>query len=207
MIPQDLKFRGEQTRLVIGNQNVFREFVTINRGTRGGGGVTRVGDRNVFMSYAHVAHDCQVGCDTIFANGATLAGHVLVDDYATIGAFSGVHQFCRIGKHAFIGGFSVVTKDAPPYAKTVGNRSRVYGLNSIGLSRRGFSKETILRLKRAYRWLLQSKLNTTHALAQIERDPSLRCPEVDYLVEFIRTSDRGVTLRRGRRTEDTVDEE
>ena len=122
---------------MIGDRNVIREFVTIHRGTAGGGGVTEIGDDNVFMAYAHVAHDCHVGNHTIFGNAATLGGHVIVEDYATISAFSGVHQFCRVGQHAFIGGFSVVTKDALPFAKTVGNRARIYGLNTIGLVRRG----------------------------------------------------------------------
>ena len=208
LIPQDLKFRGEETRLVIGTRNIFREFVTIHRGTRGGGGITRIGDRNLFMAYAHVAHDCQVCNETIFANGATLAGHVLVEDYATIGAFSGVHQFCRVGRHAFIGGYSVVTKDALPFAKTVGNRARSYGLNTIGLMRRGFSSDVISKLKRTFRYLLQSKLNTTSALQQIQRDRSLACPEVRYLVDFIRTSQRGVILRRAtRRAEEVLAEE
>ncbi len=206
LIPQDLKFKGEETRLVIGRRNVFREFVTIHRGTRGGGGVTRIGDRNFFMAYAHVAHDCTIGNDTIFANGATLAGHVLVDDFATIGAFSGVHQFCRVGRHAFIGGYSVVTKDALPFAKTVGNRARIFGVNTIGLVRRGFAPDTIARLKQAFRYLLQ--LNTTRALERIAHDPDVRCPEVDYLVEFIRTSTRGVILRRpSRRVEELVADE
>jgi UDP-N-acetylglucosamine acyltransferase len=205
LIPQDLKFRGEPTRLVIGSRNVFREFVTIHRGTEGGGGLTRIGDRNVFMAYAHIAHDCHVGSHTIFGNGATLAGHVLVEDFANVGAFSGVHQFCRVGQHAFIGGYSVVTKDALPYAKTVGNRARIYGLNTIGLVRRGFSPDAIAKLRRTYRYLLHS--NTSRALGQIERDPSLRCEEVDYVVEFIRTSKRGVGLRRpSRRLEEVADD-
>ena len=205
LIPQDLKFGGESTRLVIGQRNVIREFVTIHRGTAGGGGVTRIGDRNLFMAYAHVAHDCQVGNETIFANGATLAGHVLVEDYATVGAFSGVHQYCRVGRHAFIGGYSVVTKDALPFAKTVGNRARIYGVNTIGLVRRRFSPDAIAKLRRAYRHLLHS--NTSRALAQIERDPSLRCDEVQYVVDFIRTSSRGVGLRRpSRRLEQVMDE-
>ena len=205
LIPQDLKFGGESTRLVIGNRNVIREFVTIHRGTGGGGGVTRIGDHNLFMAYAHVAHDCQVGNETIFANGATLAGHVLVEDYATVGAFSGVHQFCRVGRHAFIGGYSVVTKDALPFAKTVGNRARIYGVNTIGLVRRRFSPDAIAKLRRAYRHLLHS--NTSRALAQIERDPSLRCDEVQYVLDFIRTSSRGVGLRRpSRRLEEVMDE-
>jgi UDP-N-acetylglucosamine acyltransferase len=205
LIPQDLKFGGEATRLVIGNRNVIREFVTIHRGTAGGGGLTRIGDHNLFMAYAHIAHDCHVGNETIFANGATLAGHVLVEDYATVGAFSGVHQYCRVGRHAFIGGYSVVTKDALPFAKTVGNRARIYGVNTIGLVRRKFSQESIAKLRRAYRHLLHS--NTSRALAQIERDPSLRCDEVQYVVDFIRTSTRGVGLRRpSRRLEEVMDE-
>ena len=205
LIPQDLKFRGERTRLVIGNGNVFREFVTIHRGTAGGGGTTDIGDHNVFMAYAHVAHDCHVGNHTIFGNAATLGGHVTVEDFATISAFSGVHQFCRVGQHAFIGGYSVVTKDALPYAKTVGNRARIYGLNTIGLERRKFSKDAIGKLRRAFRYLLHS--NTSRALAQIDRDPSLRCPEVQYLIDFIRSSSRGVGLRRpSRRLEELVEE-
>jgi UDP-N-acetylglucosamine acyltransferase len=203
--PQDLKYAGEDTRLVIGHKNVFREFVTIHRGTVGGGGSTTIGDRNVFMAYAHIAHDCQVGDDTIFGNAATLGGHVTVQSCATISAFSAVHQFCRIGRHAFIGGFSVITKDALPFAKTVGNRpARNYGLNTIGLVRRRVPTEAIGKLKQAYRYLLTSKLNTSRALAEIERDPLLACAEVGHLVDFIRTSSRGVVLRRtlSRRADD-----
>ena len=196
MIPQDLKFKGEHTRLVVGHRNVFREFVTVHRGTRGGGGLTLIGNDNVFMAYAHVAHDCIIGNRTIFGNGATLGGHVVVEDEAAISAYSGVHQFCRVGRQAFIGGYSVVTKDALPYGKTVGNRARIYGLNTIGLVRRDSSPETVAKLKGAFRYLLQSKLNTTRALRRIETDAALQCPEVVYLVEFIRTSKRGVNLRR-----------
>jgi UDP-N-acetylglucosamine acyltransferase len=200
-----LKFRGEPTRLVIGHRNVIREFVTIHRGTAGGGGLTEVGDDNVFMAYAHVAHDCHVRNHTIFGNAATLGGHVTVEDFATISAFSGIHQFCRVGKHAFVGGFSVVTKDALPYAKTVGNRARIYGLNTIGLVRRGFSPEAVAKLRRAFRYLVHS--NTSRALAQIERDPSLHTDEIRYLTDFIRTSTRGVGLRRpSRRLEEVVEE-
>jgi UDP-N-acetylglucosamine acyltransferase len=205
LIPQDLKFKGEPTKLAIGHRNVFREFVTVHRGTAGGGGLTEIGDENVFMAYAHVAHDCHIGSFTIFGNAATLGGHVTVENYATISAFSGVHQYCRVGQHAFIGGFSVITKDALPYAKTVGNRARIYGLNKIGLVRRRFSPEAISKLRRAYRYLLHS--NTSRALAQIERDPSLQCEEVRYLVDFIRTSSRGVGLRRpSRRLEEVLEE-
>src|SRR5262249_42420076 len=168
-VPQDLKFRGEQSELTIGARNIFREFVTIHRGTRGGGGGTTIGDGNVFMAYVHVAHDCHVGNDTIFGNTATLGGHVTVEDFANISAGSGVHQFCRVGRHAFIGGYSVVTKDALPYARTVGSRpARIFGINTVGLQRRGFTPETITKLKRTFRYLLQSKLNTTSALKQIE---------------------------------------
>jgi UDP-N-acetylglucosamine acyltransferase len=207
--PQDLKFRGEETRLTIGTRNIFREFVTIHRGTRGGGGVTEIGDRNVFMAYVHVAHDCHVGNDTIFGNTATLGGHVTVEDFANISAGSGVHQFCRVGRHAFIGGYSVVTKDALPYARTVGARpARIYGLNTVGLLRRGFAPDVISKLKRTFRYLLQSKLNTTSALQQIQRDRSLACPEVHHLLEFIRTSQRGVILRRAtRRAEEVLADE
>jgi UDP-N-acetylglucosamine acyltransferase len=197
LIPQDLKFRGEATRLTIGKRNIFREFVTIHRGTAGGGGITTIGDRNVFMAYVHVAHDCHVGHDTIFGNMATLGGHVTVEDAVNISAGSAVHQFCRVGRNAFIGGYSVVTKDALPYARTVGSRpARNFGTNTIGLMRHGFSSDVITKLKRSYRYLLQSKLNTTSALQQIEHDASLACPEVQYLVDFIRSSKRGVILRR-----------
>jgi UDP-N-acetylglucosamine acyltransferase len=208
LVPQDLKYKGEPTRLVIGRHNVFREFVTIHRGTQGGGGVTAIGDHNVFMAYVHVAHDCHVGNHTIFGNMATLGGHVHVEDYANISAGSGVHQFCRVGRYAFIGGYSVVTKDALPYARTIGNRARIYGLNTIGLLRRGFSNDVIMRLKRTFRYLLQSKLNTTSALQQIERDDTLACADVQYLVDFIRASERGVILRRAtRRNEDLISDE
>jgi len=211
LIPQDLKFRGEQTRLVIGRRNIFREFVTIHRGTRGGGGVTKIGDRNVFMAYVHVAHDCHVGNDTIFGNMATLGGHVTVEDFANVSAGSGVHQFCRVGKHAFIGGYSVVTKDALPFARTVGSRpARIFGANTIGLMRRGVPPDVIEKLKGSFRYLLQSKLNTTKAMQQIQKDLSLSCPEVEYLLDFIRTSQsqRGVILRRAtRRAEEVLADE
>jgi UDP-N-acetylglucosamine acyltransferase len=204
LAPQDLKFRGEPTRLIIGQHNVFREFVTIHRGTAGGGGVTMIGHHNLFMAYAHVAHDCQVGNSTIFGNGATIGGHVTVEDFATISAYSGVHQFCRVGQHAFIGGYTVVTRDALPYARTVGNRARIYGVNTIGLARRGFSQELIGKLRRAYRHLVQH--NTSRALELIERDPSLAAPEVSYLVNFITSAQRGVILRRPSKRVDDLPE-
>ncbi len=206
LAPQDLKFKGERTRLIIGQHNVFREFVTIHRGTAGGGGVTTIGDGNLFMAYAHVAHDCHVGHSTIFGNGATIGGHVTVEDYATISAYSGVHQFCRVGRHAFIGGYTVVTRDALPYAKTVGNRARIYGVNTIGLARRGFSPELIDKLRRAYRHLVQH--NTSRALELIERDPTLVAAEVAYLVHFITSARRGVILRRpSKRFDDQLETE
>lgn len=189
--PQDLKYKGEQTRLTVGPDNMFREFVTVNRGTAGGGGNTVIGAGNLFMAYAHIGHDCVVGDRTIFANAATLAGHVVVEDDATVGAFSGVHQFCRVGRHAFIGGYTVVTQDAMPFVKTVGNRAESYGINTIGLERRGFAPETIQALKTAYRCLKLSKLNTAQALERIEGDLS-GSEECRYLVDFIRASVRGV---------------
>jgi UDP-N-acetylglucosamine acyltransferase len=190
--PQDLKYNGEHTELAIGNDNIFREFVTINRGTTGGGGKTTIGNENFFMAYSHVAHDCHVGSHTIFANNATLAGHVEIADYATIGAFSAVHQFCRVGEHAFVGGGSMITQDVMPYAKTVASRdNRSYGINTIGLERKGFSKETVEALQRAYRILIRSKLRADEALQKIEDELGL-FPEARYLVEFVRASKRGI---------------
>ena len=209
LAPQDLKYRGERTKLVIGRRNTIREFVTINRGTVGGGGVTSVGDDNLFMAYVHVAHDCHVGSRTIFGPGATLGGHVTVEDFVTVSAHSGVHQFCRVGRHGFIGGYSVITKDALPFGRSVGNRpARMFGLNSIGLLRRGVPRDVIEQLGRAYRYLLSSRLNTSQALDRIEEDPTLTSEEVRYLVDFIRSSQRGVVLRRpSRRTEELVADE
>jgi UDP-N-acetylglucosamine acyltransferase len=190
--PQDLKFRGEQTELVIGDDNVFREFVTVNRGTQGGGGITTFGSGNFMMAYSHVAHDCHVGDSVIFANAATLAGHVEVGDFSTIGAFSAVHQFCRVGAHAFIGGFTVVTQDALPFVKTVGGRpAKTYGVNTIGLERRGFSKESIAAVHRAYRILVRSKLKLDEALVKIEGELA-DFAETRYFAEFVRSAKRGI---------------
>jgi UDP-N-acetylglucosamine acyltransferase len=204
LAPQDLKYKGEPTRLEIGSGNIFREFVTVHRGTAGGGGLTTIGDRNLFMNYVHVAHDCHVGNQTIFGPHATLGGHVTIGDFVNVSAGSAVHQFCRVGAYAFIGGYSVITKDALPYGRTVGSRpARVFGLNLIGLKRRGLADDTLKKLRSAYRYLTQSKLNTTQAIARIDEDPALKCPEVDYLVDFIRTASRGVILRRsGKKSED-----
>lgn len=190
--PQDLKYRGERTELRIGNDNVFREFVTVNRGTVGGGAITTIASHNFFMAYAHVAHDCHIASNTIFANNATLAGHVEVGDFATIGAFSAVHQFCRVGDHAFIGGGSICTQDVLPFVKTVGNRpAKTYGINTVGLERKGFPKETIEALQRAYRILTRSKLPLVAALEKIETDLAF-VSEARYFVEFIRTAQRGI---------------
>lgn len=190
--PQDLKFGGEQTELEIGDDNVFREFITINRGTKGGGGITRIGSSNFFMAYAHVAHDCIIGTNTIFANGATLAGHVEVGDFSTVGAYTMVHQFCRVGDHAFIGGGSIATQDVLPFVKTVGSRpAKTYGVNTIGLERKGFPKETIQALQRAYRILVRSKLPLEKALERIDNELSLY-PECRYFADFVRTSERGL---------------
>ena len=207
MAPQDLKYKGEETRLEIGAGNIFREFVTVHRGTAGGGGVTRIGDRNLFMNYVHVAHDCLVGSNTIFGPHATLGGHVMIADFVNVSAGSAVHQFCRVGAYAFIGGYSVITKDALPYGRTVGSRpARVFGLNLIGLKRRGFSDDTLKKLRAAYRYLTQSKLNTTQAVARIAADPSLQCAEVANLVDFIRTAPRGVILRRSTKKAEDAEE-
>jgi UDP-N-acetylglucosamine acyltransferase len=208
LAPQDLKYRGEPTGLTIGSGNIFREFVTIHRGTEGGGGMTTIGDRNLFMNYVHVAHDCHVGNQTIFGPHATLGGHVSIADFVNVSAGSAVHQFCRVGAYAFIGGYSVITKDALPYGRTVGSRpARVFGLNLIGLKRRGLADDTLKKLRAAYRYLTQSKLNTTQAIVRIEQDASLKCPEVDNLVDFIRTASRGVILRRGgKKTDDSAEE-
>ncbi|HUP48921.1 MAG TPA: acyl-ACP--UDP-N-acetylglucosamine O-acyltransferase [Thermoanaerobaculia bacterium] len=192
MPPQDVKFRGERTELIIGNDNLFREFVTVSRGTAGGGAITTIGSENFFMAYAHVAHDCHVGSNTIFANNATLAGHVDVGDHATIGAFSGVHQHCRVGDHAFIGGGTIPTQDVLPFVKTVGSRpAKTYGINTLGLARKGFSRESIEALQRAYRLLVRSKLRVEEALARIEDEVGF-FSEVRYFAEFVRSSKRGV---------------
>ena len=189
--PQDLKFAGEATETEIGRRNRIREFVTIHRGTSGGGGVTKTGDDCFLMAQAHVAHDCLLGNNVIMANAATLAGHVIVDDGANIGAYSGVHQFCRVGREAYVGGYSVVVKDALPFALTVGNHAKCYGLNKVGVRRRGYSRETIAALHHAFHLLLSSKLNTTQALERV-REEIQHSDEVNELVRFVETSKRGV---------------
>jgi UDP-N-acetylglucosamine acyltransferase len=188
---QDLKYKGERAETRIGNRNKIREFVTIHRGTQGGGLVTEIGDDNLLMAYVHVAHDARVGNHIQLGNAVTFAGHVVVEDWAVIEAFSGVHQFCRIGKHAFIGGYSVVTKDVLPYSMTVSPReSKVFGENKVGLERRGFSKESIESLHKAFRLLTKSGLNTTQAVERI-REEVRECAEVCELLEFMKRSERG----------------
>ena len=190
--PQDLKYGNEKTYLRIGCDNVFREFVTLHRGTPGGNGVTVVGNNNYVMAYGHIAHDCVVGDGVIMANAATLAGHVTIGDHATVGAFSAVHQFCRVGAHAFIGGFSVVTRDALPFIKTVGarNEAGIFDINALGLRRKGFSEECIQELKRVYRMLFRTGQNTGEALANV-RAAAWAFPETAYLIEFMEGSKRG----------------
>jgi len=189
--PQDLKYKGEETWLTIGSNNVFREYVNVHRGTQGGGGHTRIGNHNFLMVSAHVGHDCVVGSGVIMANAATLGGHVTVEDHATIGAYSGVHPFCRVGSYAYVGGYSVVTKDVLPYSKTVSERNTgAYGPNTIGLERKGFTAAQIGNIKVAFRLLLQSKMNTTQAVEAIRQ--SGPAPEVEVLLKFIESSSRGV---------------
>ena len=189
--PQDLKFKGEETFLTIGNHNVFREYVNVHRGTVGGGGTTRIGDHNFLMAYVHIGHDSQLGSHIIMANAATLAGHVTIEDHATIGAFSGVHQFCRVGTHGYVGGYTVITKDVLPYSKTVSERStQAYGPNVIGLERKGFTDQQIQEIRSAFRLLLQSKLNTTQAVEALKARPN--SPEAQTILNFIETSHRGV---------------
>lgn len=200
--PQDLKFGGEEVFLEIGDRNQFREFTTVHRGTGKGGGITAIGDDNYFLAYSHVAHDCQVGSRTLFVNGATLAGHVSVEDDATIGAYSSVHQFCRVGRHAYIGGYTVLTLDALPFCKTVGAKPLCYGLNTIGLKRKGFGDEQVARLGKALRLLLRSKLPLAEALARMRSDfPGEE--SVEYLASFVESTERGVAKalpgRRGGR--------
>ena len=189
---QDLKYKGEQAETRIGDRNRIREFVTIHRGTAGGGLVTSMGDDNLLMAYTHVAHDVRIGSHVILANGAQLAGHVTVGDWVDISPFAGVHQFCRIGRHAFIGPYSVVIQDVMPFATTVGEREiRVFGANRVGLERRGFEKLVIESLQTAIRLLTRAKLNTSQAIERIHAEVPA-CPEVEELIEFIRSSERGV---------------
>ncbi len=191
-IPQDLKFKGEETTLAIGDGNVIREYVTINRGTVGGGGQTRIGNGNFLMSYVHVAHDCIIGDYNILANVATLAGHVTIENFAIIGALSAVHQFARIGSYAFVSGMTGVSLDIPPYVKAAGGRSKLYGLNTIGLRRHDFSEETISALKKAYRLIFRSKMKMSEGIEQIESDAIGEIEAVRKFVDFLKTTSRGI---------------
>jgi UDP-N-acetylglucosamine acyltransferase len=192
MAPQDLTYKGEATRLEMGDHNVIRECVTISRGTVKGGGVTRVGSHILIMAYTHIAHDCMIGDHVIMANGATLGGHVIVEEWVTVGALCPVHHFVRIGKYSFVGGGTTITKDVLPFSKTVAARdTHAYGLNAIGLERRGFSPERIRKIHHAYKVLLASKLNTSQALQKLKSEPD-RGEDVDMLIEFIEASERGV---------------
>lgn len=188
--PQDLKYRGEPTETVLGDDNTIRECVTISRGTMGGGGITRIGSNCLLMTQVHIGHDSQVGSHVIMANAATLAGHVTIEDYVTVGAFSPVHQFCTIGAHAYIGGGTIVTQDVLPFSLTSSRReNKAFGVNKIGLQRRGFSAEQIERLQKAFRLLLAAKMNTSQA---VEKMRELESEDVALLAAFIERSQRGV---------------
>jgi UDP-N-acetylglucosamine acyltransferase len=190
--PQDLKYRGEETRVVIGKNNTIREFVTINRSTTADIGVTKIGNNNLIMAYCHVAHNCLLENNIVMANAANLAGHIHVEEFAIIGGLTGIHQFSRIGRHCIIGGASAVTKDVPPYTTAAGHYASLYGLNLIGLRRRGFTEETIAALKKAYKIFFRSSLTVAKAIERARAEvPDL--PEVRTFIEFIEQSKRGVT--------------
>jgi UDP-N-acetylglucosamine acyltransferase len=189
--PQDLKYRGEDTEVIVGDGNTFREFVTVHLGTAGGGGVTRVGDRNLVMNYSHIAHDCRIGSRIIVANGAQFAGHVTVEDYVVVGALVGIHQHVRIGESAILGAGAMVSQDVPPFCNATGDRARLFGLNQVGLKRRGFSDEAIAGIKKAYRAAFRSGERLTVAVARARRElrPS---PQVEHFLAFLEASERGV---------------
>jgi UDP-N-acetylglucosamine acyltransferase len=191
-VPQDLKYAGEDTQLVLGDDNTVREFTTLHIGTAGGGGVTRIGNKNLFMAYSHVAHDCQVGNGCILSNSANIAGHVVLSDYVILGGLSAVHQFTRIGKHAFIAGGAMVAMDVPPYCTAQGDRAELAGLNTVGLSRHGFSEDQIARIKDAYRILFRSKLGLNEALSKLRAEHGGHA-EIDELLQFVSGSTRGIT--------------
>jgi len=192
LAPQDLSYAGESTRLEIGDHNQIREFVTINRGTIKGGGLTKVGSHVLVMAYTHIAHDCRIGDHVLLANAATLGGHVIVEDWAQVGALCPVHHFVHIGAHAFIGGGTTITQDVLPFSKTSAERNtHAFGMNSVGLTRRGFSKERIAKIHHAYKVLLASKLNTTQALEKLKSEPD-QGEDVAMLIRFIEASERGV---------------
>jgi len=190
--PQDYTFAGERTELIAGDKNIFREYVTVSRGTKKGGGITRIGNENFFLAYSHIGHDCQIGSNNLFVNAATLAGHVTIEDFTTIGALSPVHQFCRVGSYAYVGASTVITQDVPPFSRIVTEReTKTFGANAIGLERRGFSAERVRTLQRAFRTLLRSKLNTTQALQALRVDFA-DSDDVRELVKFIEAAERGI---------------
>ncbi|MCX8118811.1 MAG: acyl-ACP--UDP-N-acetylglucosamine O-acyltransferase [Desulfobacterota bacterium] len=190
--PQAVAYRGEKTYLIIGDENIIRESVTLHRGTVKGGGKTVIGDRNFFMAYSHVAHDCQIGHQVVLANGATLAGHILIEDGAVLGGLSAVHQFCRIGTYAFVSGVTGVVLDIPPYMLAAGSRAKLFGLNTVGLKRHNFREETIRALKAAYRILFRSGLTLEKAIRKVEASELSQMPEVAHLLTFLQQSKRGI---------------
>ena len=191
--PQALAYKGEKTSLVMGDQNIVRECVTLNRGTAGGGGKTVIGHGNLFMAYSHVGHDCHIGNQVVLANGAALAGHITIEDHAIVGGLSAVHQFCQIGAHAMISGLTGVAQDVPPYMTAAGSRAKLYGLNTIGLKRFKFSEAAIRGLKKAYRVIFRSGLTLENALRQLKEDEIAQMPEIQHLLQFIQQSKRGIT--------------
>ncbi|MBW2088250.1 MAG: acyl-ACP--UDP-N-acetylglucosamine O-acyltransferase [Deltaproteobacteria bacterium] len=190
--PQSLKFKGEKSDVKIGRGTIIREFVTIHRGTEFGGGLTEVGEENFLMAYTHIAHDCMTGKKVIFANNATLAGHIIVGDHATIGGLVAIHQFVRIGNYAYVGGKSAVVKDIPPYVIASGDRAKLHGLNTVGLKRHGFSQETLSLLKKAYRIIFRIGITLNEAIERIRAEVE-QIPEVVNLIDFIKSSRRGIT--------------
>jgi UDP-N-acetylglucosamine acyltransferase len=191
-VPQALKFAGEETHVKVGRGTVVREFVTINRGTGFGGGITEVGEENFLMAYVHIAHDCKTGRNVILANNATLAGHIILEDFVTVGGLVAIHQFVRIGNYAYVGGKSAVVKDIPPYVIAAGDRAKLHGLNSVGLKRHGFSQETLSLLKKAYRIIFRIGLTLNEAIERVKAEVE-QVPEVDDLIRFIKSSKRGIT--------------
>lgn len=191
-VPQALKFQGEETYVKIGRGTVIREFVTVNRGTGFGGEITEVGEENFLMAYVHIAHDCKTGRNVILANNATLAGHIVIEDYVTVGGLVAIHQFVRIGNYAYIGGKSAVVKDIPPYVIAAGDRAKLHGLNSVGLKRHGFSQETLSSLKKAYRIIFRIGLTLNEAIERVKAEME-QVPEVNDLIRFIKSSERGIT--------------
>jgi len=190
--PQAIAYRGEPTLLQVGDHNIIREYVTLHRGSVKGGGKTVLGNENFIMAYSHIAHDCQIGNQVVMANGATLAGHILIEDYAIIGGLSAIHQFCRVGTHAFISGLTGVSLDIPPYMLSSGNRAKLFGLNSVGLKRANFSEETLKALKMVYRTIFRSGLTLGKAIKKVGEDDVSHIPEVQHLLQFIQHSKRGI---------------